>query len=338
MLEDVLKQLQDKKDLSRSEMEGAMRHIMTGEVPEEEIVSFLTSLRDKGETIEELTGAASVMREVSKRANVDCEFLVDTCGTGGDEKGTFNISTAAAFVVAGAGAKVAKHGNRSVSSKAGSADVLEKLGVKIDCEEEVVKKCLDEIGMGFFFAPHFHPAMKHVAPARKKIGTKTIFNLLGPLTNPAGAKRQLIGVFKDSFREPLATVLKNLGSKRVWIVHGTDGMDEITLTGPTHVTELHEGEIKKWELNPQDFDLKLCSMDQLLGRDVNYNANLLKGLLEGYVSPLREVVVLNAAAALVVSGQASELEEGLMKANHSLDQGHAYDILKKLIKKTRGSA
>ncbi|OGP13493.1 MAG: anthranilate phosphoribosyltransferase [Deltaproteobacteria bacterium RIFCSPLOWO2_12_FULL_50_11] len=337
MLKTVLQRLTDRKDLSQQEMESALRSMMTGQVSEGDIISFLTLLKDKGETVSEITGATLIMREVSEPVSVDDSFLVDTCGTGGDQKGTFNISTAAAFVAAGAGAKVAKHGNRSISSQSGSADVLEKLGVKIDCETHVVKKCLEEIGIGFFFAPRYHPAMRYVATARKKIGSKTIFNILGPLTNPAGAKRQLIGVYDPSVQEKMATVLMDLGSEHVWVVHGSDGLDEITLTGPTHVVECHEGRLKKWELMPQDYNLKACRLEDLLGGDAVFNANLLKGILEGFVSPLRDVVVLNAAAALTLSGKAHNLEEGLMMACHSIDKGHAFNTLKRLVEITQGT-
>jgi anthranilate phosphoribosyltransferase len=336
MLKEAIVQLKSQQDLSRAQMEDAMRQIMTGKVEEEQIIAFLTALRDKGETVDEITGAAQVMRDVSQRVTVEADFLVDTCGTGGAQKGTFNISTAAAFVVAGAGAKVAKHGNRSITSKSGSADVLEALGVKIDCTADKVKECIEEVGMGFFFAPNFHPAMRHVGPARKKIGTRTIFNILGPLTNPAGAKCQLLGVFDAALQPVMAEVLKNLGSDHVWVVHGSDGVDEITLTGSTEVVELKGGTIQSWTLKPEEHDLKLCTLQDLQGQEADYNARLLKGLLEGYVSPLRDAVVLNAAAALVVANLAMNLAEGIMKANHSLDEGHAFAVLKKLVGKTQG--
>ncbi len=313
-------------------MIAAMKEIMSGKVSEEEIVSFLTLLRDKGETLPEILGAARVMREFAVRVTVNQENLVDTCGTGGDGLGTANISTAAAFVVAGAGVRVAKHGNRAVSSQAGSADVLEKLGVKIELEPVQVRKCLAEAGIGFFFAPRFHPAMKNVAAARKKIGTRTIFNLLGPLTNPANPLSQVIGVYDPKKIPLMAAVLKELGSRHVLIVRGEDGLDEITLTAKTRVMELKGGAIREWEIDPRSLGLDLCRPEDLRGRDADYNAMILKGLLEGYESPLRSVVLLNAAAAFYVAGRAKDLGEGLTIGEHSLDQGRSYQALKDLIR------
>lgn len=320
------------KSLSENEMILAMKEIMSGQAAEGEIVSFLTGLRDKGETAEEVLGAARVMREVAVKVNVNPDNLVDTCGTGGDGRGTFNLSTAAAFVAAGAGVRVAKHGNRAVSSQAGSADVLEKLGVKIELEPVQVRKCLVEAGFGFFFAPRFHPATKNVAAARKKIGTRTIFNLLGPLTNPANPLRQVIGVYDPKRMIVMAQVLKELGSRRVLLVHGEDGLDEITLTGKTLTAELKDGKITEGEIDPQALGLDLCKPDDLKGRDAEYNATMLKGLLEGYESRLRDAVVLNAAAALTVAGRAASLEEGLAVGEHSIDQGRAYEVLKDVIR------
>ncbi len=318
--------------MTEEQMISSMKAIMEGKITEEDIVSFLTDLRNKGETYEEILGAARVLREFCVKVNVNQDNLVDTCGTGGDSKGTFNLSTAAAFVVAGAGVKVAKHGNRAVSSQAGSADLLEALGIKIDLEPIQVRKCLVESGFGFFFAPRFHPAMKNVAAARKKIGTRTIFNLLGPLTNPANPLTQVIGVYDRKKMILMAEVLKTLGSRHVLLVHGEDGLDEITLTGKTFVVELKEGKITEGEINPENLGLELCSPEQLVGKEAAYNAILLKGLLEGYVSPLRDAIVLNAAAALYVSGRAQSLEEGLTIADHSLDQGKAYQVLQDVIR------
>lgn len=313
-------------------MVAAMRTILSGGVSEDEIIAFLTALRDKGETLPELLGAVHVLRETGVKVGVNADNLVDTCGTGGDGRGTFNLSTAAAFVVAGAGVRVAKHGNRAVSSQAGSADVLEKLGVRIELEPVQVRKCLIEAGFGFFFAPRFHPAMKHAAAARKRIGTRTIFNLLGPLVNPANPLCQVIGVYDPGKMALMAEVLRAFGSRHVLLVHGEDGLDEITLTGKTRTVELKGGAITEGEIDPMDLGFDLCVPEDLKGRDAEYNARMLKGLLEGYESRLRDAVILNAAAALMVSGRAASLEEGLTVADHALDQGRAYEVLKDVIR------
>lgn len=332
MIDAQIKTLKSGNSLSEAEMISAMKEIMSGRVPDDDIVALLTLLRDKGETAAELLGAARVMRVVSLEVSVNPENLVDTCGTGGDNRGTFNLSTAAAFVVAGAGVKVAKHGNRAVSSRAGSADVLEKLGVKIELKPVQVCKCLVEAGFGFFFAPRFHPAMKNVAAARKKIGTRTIFNLLGPLTNPANPLSQVIGVYDPKKMSLMAQVLKELGSRHVLLVHGEDGLDEITLTAKTKAVELEEGGVREWEIDPRKLGLELCKPKDLQGRDAEYNAMMLKGLLEGFESPFRTAVLLNAAAAFYVAGRAANLEEGLAVGEHSLDQGRAFEVLKNVIR------
>jgi anthranilate phosphoribosyltransferase len=332
MIQDALKKLQIGRSLSEAEMVEVMKEIMSGKVPEDLIVSFLTLLRDKGEVMAEIKGAVRVLREFCVKVSVNQDNLVDTCGTGGDARGTFNISTAAAFVVAGAGVRVAKHGNRAVSSQSGSADVLEKLGVRIELEPVQVRKCLVEAGFGFFFAPRFHPAMKNVADARRKIGTRTIFNLLGPLTNPANPLTQVIGVYDRKKMTLMAQVLRDLGSTKVLLVHGEDGLDEITLTGKTYFVALGSGKIGEGEIDPEDLGLELCGLDELKGRDADYNAMMLKGILEGYESPLRTAVMLNAAAALMVSGRAGSMEEGLTIAEHSLDQGRAYEVLKDVVR------
>jgi anthranilate phosphoribosyltransferase len=335
MLEALNKKLSDGQSLSVEEMSSSMESIMAGQVPEEDLIEFLQNLRDKGENIEEITAAAKVMRRHALTCLEVPEDLVDTCGTGGDNKGTFNISTAAAFVAAGAGVPIAKHGNRSVSSRSGSADVLEALGVVIDLPPERVVDCIREAGIGFFFARRFHPAMKHVAAARQKIGTRTIFNLLGPLTNPAGATRQIVGVFAQTWCEPLATVLGQLGSKHVMVVHGDDGMDEVTLTGNTHYAECKEGVVTTGQINPEELGLTLCSESDLKGEDAEWNAHLLRGILEGFESPLRQAVLLNAAAALYVAGHAANIHDGLGMAAKSVDQGKALEALKKLIEVSR---
>ncbi|MBI2066660.1 MAG: anthranilate phosphoribosyltransferase [Deltaproteobacteria bacterium] len=328
-----LEKLSQGDSLTDAEMVSAMKEIMLGRVAEEEIVNFLTLLRKKGENPEEILAAATVLREFSVRVNVPTDNLVDTCGTGGDEKGSFNISTAAAFVVAGCGVGVAKHGNRAVSSRSGSADVLEALGVRIDVEPVVMRRSIQEAGIGFFFAPRYHPAMKNVASARKKVG-KTIFNLLGPLANPAQPIFQVVGIYDRSLMKRYAEVLKRLGLKHALVVHGEDGMDELTLTGKSHIVELWDDIIREYSVDPRDFGLELCHPSDLQGGDASYNANLLRGLLEGYVSPLRDVVLLNAAAALIAANRVKEFGEGLMLANHALDQGRARGCLKKLIEIT----
>ena len=334
MFEASIKILKSGKSLSEAEMIEAMRPILDreGRVSEDEIVAFLSALRDKGETLPELLGAARVLRDACVKVSVSPDNLVDTCGTGGDAQGTFNISTAAAFVVAGAGVRVAKHGNRAISSQAGSADVLEKLGVRIELEPVQVRQCLVEAGFGFFFAPRFHPAMKNVAAARKKIDTRTIFNLLGPLVNPASPLCQVIGVYDPHKMTLMAEVLKALGSRHVLLVHGDDGLDEITLTAKSRTVELKDGKIVEGEIDPRDLGFEFCSAQDLKGRDADYNATMMKGLLEGYESRLRDAIVLNAAAALMVSGRAGSLEEGLTIADHSLDQGRAYEVLKDVIR------
>ncbi|HSA58709.1 MAG TPA: anthranilate phosphoribosyltransferase [bacterium] len=332
MIQVVLKKLGRGSSLSEEEMVAVMKEIMAGKAAEDDIVQFLTGLRDKGEILAEIKGAVRVLREFMVKVSVNQDNLVDTCGTGGDASGTFNISTAAAFVVAGAGVRVAKHGNRAISSKSGSADILEKLGVRIELEPVQVRKCLVEAGFGFFFAPRFHPAMKNVAGARKRIGTRTIFNLLGPLANPANPLTQVIGVYDAKKMTMMAQVLRDLGSTRVLLVHGEDGLDEITLTGRTYAVALGNGKIGELTIDPEELGLELCKPEDLLGRDADYNAMMLKGVLEGYESPLRTAVMLNAAAALMVSGRASSLEEGLTIAEHSLDQGRAYEVLKDVIR------
>lgn len=318
-----------------AEVGKVLRRIMKGELPEEEVVQFLTQLREKGETETDLFEAVQVLREFEVRVNFPQENLVDTCGTGGDGKGTFNISTAAAFVVAGAGVRVAKHGNRAVSSQAGSADLLEALGVKIDCDPMVVRRSLQETGFGFFFAPLYHPAMKNVASARKKVG-RTLFNLLGPLLNPTQPLYQVVGIYDKSRMLSYAKVLHRIGVQRAWVVHSAEGMDEISLTGNTFVVELNEGGFKEMELDPRDYGFSLCKISDLQGRDAAQNATVLKGILEGYLCPLREAIVLNAAAALLVVGRVARLGEGITLAQHSLDQGKAHECLRKLVEVTNG--
>jgi anthranilate phosphoribosyltransferase len=332
MIAETLQKLSHGLSLKEEEMISVMQDIMAGKVSEDDLVQFLVLLRDKGEIMAELKGAVRVLRECMTTVAVNTENLVDTCGTGGDSRGTFNLSTAAAFVVAGAGVRVAKHGNRAVSSQSGSADVLESLGVRIELEPIQARRCLVEAGFGFFFAPRYHPAMKNVSLARKRVGTGTIFNLLGPLCNPAQPLTQVIGVYDPKKMPLMAQVLRDLGSQRVLLVHGDDGLDEITLTGKTHYVALSQGKISEGEIDPEVLGLELCRPEDLKGGDAASNAMMLRGLLEGYESPLRSAVALNAAASLMVSGRASGLEEGLAIADHSLDQGRAYEVLKDVVR------
>lgn len=323
-------------DLQEAEMVDVMNEIMGGEATPAQIASFVTALRIKGETVSEITGAARVMREKAEKVNAEGLLVVDTCGTGGDESMTFNISTASAFVIAGCGITVAKHGNKAVSSKSGSADVLKTLGVNIEAEVLIVEACLREVGIGFMFAPLMHSAMKFAAPVRREIGIRTIFNMLGPLTNPAGAKRQVLGVYAPELTDIFAKALLNLGSVHAFIVHGSDGLDEITLTGETKVTELKEGSIKTYHIKPEDFGLKRCSATEIMGGDSEENARIITDVLNGKKGAARDIVLLNAAAGITVAGKARSLEEGVAIAHGSIDSGEAMKKLKALIAKTNG--
>ncbi len=315
--------------LSAPDMAGVVGAVMDGGVAPELTAGLLCALGARGETVEELAGAARAMRDKVARVRTPAgKVVVDTCGTGGDGAGTFNISTAAAFVVAACGATVAKHGNRAVSSKAGSADVLEALGVDVSMPVDQVERCLDEIGLGFLFARQLHPAMKHAAPVRKALGVRTLFNLVGPLTNPAFAPRQVMGVFDGARVESLARVLGRLGAERAWVVHGSDGLDELTLTGPTRVAELHDGQVRLFEVTPEDAGLSRCSPQALAGGDAQDNARILSDILSGAdVGPRRAVVVLNAAAALVVADLAPDLAAGAERARAAIDRGAAAAVL-----------
>jgi anthranilate phosphoribosyltransferase len=296
---------------------------------------LLMALRVRGETVDEITGAVSAMRSKMLRVTAPPE-AVDIVGTGGDGSGSVNVSTCAAFITAGAGVPVAKHGNRALSSRSGAADVLTSLGVKIDLRPEQVGRCVQECGIGFMFAPAHHPAMKNVGPTRVELATRTIFNLLGPLSNPAGVKRQMVGVFSRQWVQPLAQVLKNLGSDSVWVVHGSDGLDEITLTGPTFVSALQNGEIRNFEVTPEDAGLPRCTAEGLKGGDADANAVALQSVLEGMPSPYRDVALMNAAAALVVAGRARDLKEGVAIGSKSIDSGAANARLKHLIAVSNG--
>lgn len=326
----AISKLVGQQHLSEEEAAQTMRQIMEGGATPAQIAAFLIALRIKGETIGEVTGCARVMREKASHIRAPDPYTIDTCGTGGDGAQTFNISTTAAFVVAGAGIPVAKHGNRSVSSRCGSADVLQALGVQIELTPEMAEKCLTEIGMTFLFAPLFHSAMKHAVGPRREIGVRTIFNLLGPLTNPAGARRQILGVYDGALIEPLARVLGNLGSVRALVVHGTDGLDEITTTSETAIAELREGQVSCYTIKPEQFGMPRVSLTALAGGDAQHNANLTQAVLEGHTGPPRDVVLLNAAAGLVAADAASDIEAGLELAAQSIDSGAALRKLHQL--------
>jgi anthranilate phosphoribosyltransferase len=328
MIVAAIGKLVEQLDLTEEEAAQVMRQIMEGAATPAQIAAFLIALRSKGETIEEITGCARVMREKATTIRAPYPNVVDTCGTGGDGSQTFNISTTAAFVVAGAGVPVAKHGNRAMSSRCGSADLLQALGVAIELSPERAETCLAEVGITFLFAPLFHSAMKHATGPRREIGVRTIFNILGPLTNPAGAKRQLLGVSQQQFAEPMARVLGNLGSTRAFVVHGADGLDEITLSGDTHITVLEDGRIASYTISPEQFGLRRAPLAALAGGDAPQNANITMAVLEGKPGPHRDVILLNAAAALTVAGSATDLEAGLRLAAQAIDSGAALEKLR----------
>jgi anthranilate phosphoribosyltransferase len=323
--------------LSEAETKEAFEVIMTGGATPSQIGGFLMALRVRGETVAEIAGAAAVMRAKAHGVTAPAG-AIDTCGTGGDGAGTWNISTAAALVAAGCGVPVAKHGNRAMSSKSGAADVLAALGVNLDADMALVEKALAEANIGFLMAPRHHAAMRHVGPTRVELGTRTIFNLLGPLSNPAGAKRQLLGVFSAHWVEPLAHVLHRLGSEAAWIVHGSDGLDEITVTGPTTVAELKDGHVRTFEVTPEDAGLKRWPAEDLKGGDGAHNAAALRGVLAGETGAYRDIVLLNAAAALVVAGKAADLRAGADLAANSIASGAAQAALAGLAAITNAGA
>ena len=331
MIKEAIHLLIQNINLSESEMAECMKEIMEGKATDAQIGAFLTALRIKGETVEEITAAVRIMRDKATKIKAP-EGVVDTCGTGGDMSQTFNISTATAIVVSAAGVPIAKHGNRSVSSRSGSADVLEALGVKIDLPPEKVEKCLFETGFGFLFAPIFHPAMKYAIGPRREIGIRTIFNILGPLTNPAGAKRQILGVFADRLTEPLARVLGNLGARDVMVVHGEDGLDEITISDGTKVSRFRNDEVETFYLSPEDFGLERSPVSSLVGGDRNENAEILLRIFRGEKGPKRDIVLMNSAAALVVAGKTEDLSEGLMIAAEAIDSRNALRKLEEVIR------
>src|ERR1700733_13231769 len=321
--------------LTRHEAATAFDSMMSGEATPSQLGGLLMALRVRGETIDEITGAVSAMRAKMLKVKAPPN-AIDVVGTGGDGSGSVNVSTCAAFIVAGAGVPVAKHGNRALSSRSGAADVLAALGVKIDLPPEQVSRCVTEAGIGFMFAPAHHPAMKNVNPTRVELATRTIFNLLGPLSNPAGVTRQMVGVFSRQWVQPLAQVLKNLGSESAWVVHGSDGLDEITLTGPTFVAALQNGNIRTFEVTPEEAGLGRVGGEALKGGDAGANAIALQGVLDGKPGAFRDVALLNAAAALIVAGRAGSLKEGVALGTQSLDSGAAAARLKQLIVVSNG--
>jgi anthranilate phosphoribosyltransferase len=348
MIKEAIGKVVEGLDLTREEMISCMNEIMTGEATQAQIGSFITAARLKGETVEEITGAAIVMREKAVKINVgtnlvdldrddiniDTETIIDTCGTGGSGTNTFNISTTVAFVVSGAGLKVAKHGNRGVSSICGSADVIKALGVNIDISPEKVKECIEKIGIGFLYAPLFHNAMKFAIGPRREIGIRTIFNILGPLTNPANATCQVLGVYNEDLTDKLANVLNNLGSKRAFVVHGLDTLDEITITGKTKVSELKNKKVKGYYIKPEDFGMKKAKLSDIKGGTIEENASIVKKALEGEKGPKQDVVLLNASAALVAGELAKDFKDGIEIARKSIESGKAKEKLEKLIEFT----
>lgn len=350
MIKETIARVVEGRNLTREQARSAMGEIMAGEATAAQIAAYLTALRIKGETIDEITGSAEAMRakaariviKRTKKTNIDADdkdfipkVIADTCGTGGDGKHTFNISTAAAFVVSGAGVTVAKHGNRNVSSGCGSADVLEALGVKIDLAPQQAKAVIERIGIGFLFAPLYHSAMKHAIGPRREMGIRTIFNILGPLCNPAGAGAQVVGVYSPALTEPLARVLGKLGAGAALVVHG-GGYDEITITGPTRVSRLHNGRVRTYEVSPEDAGLKTASARALVGGDAAHNAAMIRELLNGKKGPARDAVLLNAAAALLAAGAADNLKSAAARAAISIDSGAAARKLELLARESNG--
>lgn len=330
MIREAIKKIVEGENLTEQEAVGTMNCIMEGNATDAQIGSFITALRLKGETIEEITGCARVMREKAERISPNVEYFIDTCGTGGDGSNTFNISTAAAIVASAGGAVIAKHGNRSVSSRSGSADVLEALGVNISLIPQQVKECIEKIGIGFMFAPAFHKSMKYAAGPRKELGIRTVFNLLGPLTNPANAKGQVLGVFNEKLTEPIANVLKNLGIEKAMVVHGMDGLDEITTGDITKVSEIKDGKVITYELNAELFGLRRASKQELAGGDAQENAQIIRRVFQGAKGASRDIVLINAAAALYVGKIAQNLNEGIKMAEDAIDSGKAMEKLEKL--------
>lgn len=337
IMKPLLAQLAEGGALSEEQAEAAFRCILAGEASQGQIGAFLMGLRQRGETISDITAGARVLREQLVAVPTEAD-VIDTCGTGGDGSGSYNISTAVAFVVAACGVPVAKHGNRALSSKSGSSQVLEALGLALELTPEQIGQCLDTAGMGFMFAPHHHAAMRHVGAVRQEMGIRTIFNLLGPLANPARAKRQLLGVFDEKWVVPLAETLRNLGSVRAWIVHGSDGMDELTTTGPSQIAELKDGHIQTFTLDAQDYGLTRARADELAGGTPEENAEAMRQLFAGAHGAYRDIVLLNSAAALVVADHAQDIAEGLQQADQALSSGAAAKVLDQLAALTQSLA
>jgi anthranilate phosphoribosyltransferase len=346
MILESLKKVVEREDLSAEEAFMTMDEIMSGKATDAQIAAFLTALRLKGETVAEITGFARAMREkvspVKVRGHVDAsisgtdrEALVDTCGTGGDASNTFNISTATAFVVAGAGIPVAKHGNRSVSSLCGSADVVEALGVSLELPPEQVGHCIDEVGIGFLYAPLLHKAMRYVMTARREIRIRTVFNILGPLTNPAGASAQVVGVYQEGLTEVLARVLNELGSRRAFVVHGLDGLDEISASGESKISEVRGGRVYTYRVSPEDFGLRRSRLSDLQGGNAAENAQIIRRILNGEEGPKRDVVLMNASLAIAAGGKATDFQEGVKVAAQSIDSGAATEKLRRLVEFSR---
>ena len=333
-MQQAIKAVTEQRDLTAEEMNATMRLIMTGEATPAQVGGFLVGLRMKGESIDEITAAASVMRDLASKVDVDKSHLVDTCGTGGDSSGSFNISTASALVVAAAGGKVAKHGNRSISSKSGSADVLETAGVNLEISAQQVAECVNEIGVGFMFAPLHHSAMKHAIGPRREMAVRTIFNVLGPLTNPAGAPNQVLGVFSKDLVEPLAHVLKRLGSEHVLVVHAEDGMDEISIASPTFVAELKDGVVSSYTIQPEDFSMSRADLQQIRATDSAHSLEIIKAVFDNTEGPAKDIVCLNAGAAIYVAGLATSLASGVKRAQEVIASGAVNEKLQQLIVKT----
>jgi anthranilate phosphoribosyltransferase len=322
-IKQAISNIVDRIDLSGADMQAVMRQIMTGGATPVQIGGFLAGLRAKGETVEEIVAAAEVMRALATRIEVDRQHLVDTCGTGGDSSSTFNVSTASAFVVAAAGGRVAKHGNRSMSSKSGSADVLEALGIRLDLPPEQVARCIDEVKVGFLYAPAYHAAARYASAPRQELGTRTLFNLLGPLTNPAGAPHQLLGVFAARWVEPLAKVLRDLGSRHVLVVHSEDGLDELSIAAATRVAELRDGQVRTWLLQPEDVGIERQSLAALRVDGPAASAAMIRAVFDGQPGPAADIVALNAGAALYAADVAASLVEGVERARQALADGSA---------------
>lgn len=331
MITDAISKLVKGKSLTENEAMAAMTDIMEGTATHSQIGGFLTALRIKGENIDEITGCARVMREKAQRLSPRVNYFIDTCGTGGDGGKTFNISTAVAFVAAAGGVTVAKHGNRAISSKSGSADVLEALGININLSPEQVQECIEQTGMGFMFAPVFHSSMKYAASPRRELGIRTVFNILGPLTNPAGAHGQIMGIYSNELVEPIANVLLRLGTQRALVVHGSDGLDEITITGDTFVAQVLDGKVSTYTVNPKDFGIDYAKPEALAGGDASTNAGIILDIFSGKKGPCRDIVLLNAAAALYIGKAVDSIEQGIIKSRELIDSGLVNEKLRQII-------